>query len=148
MIFYCPRCWAEVPGESERCPVCGRSLAADDEDFVDKPIAALRHPEPTRATLAAQILGELMDPRAIQPLIDLLNTDRDTYVLRYAVEALGRFADQRAVPSLCRLLTPATHLIVRLAAVEARAALRQALSDPSLSVRDLARQALKLHEEI
>ncbi len=43
----------------------GQSLAAGGEDFVDKLIAALRHPEPTRAAVAIQILSEMLaEPRA------------------------------------------------------------------------------------
>lgn len=158
MIFYCPGCWAEVPAGSEHCPACGRSLAEGGEDFVDKLIIALRHPEPTRAALAIQILSEMLaEPRAILPLIGLLDTTRDAYVLKCAVVALGRFADRRAVASLSRLLLdPATPLVVRLAAVDAlariggdetQAALSGALADPNTSVCERARQALNVHQE-
>ncbi|MGQ9626736.1 MAG: HEAT repeat domain-containing protein [Anaerolineae bacterium] len=157
MIFYCPGCWAEVPEGSKRCPACGQSLEAGNEDFVDKLIAAIHHPEPTRAALAIQVLGEMLgEPRSILPLIDLLDTACDPYVLKHAVVALGRFADRRAVPSLTRLaLNLETPLLVRTAAVdalariggkEAQVALHRALADPNSSVRDIARQALHHNE--
>jgi len=152
--FYCPGCWAEVPEGSSTCPACGRSLLAGNEDFIDKLIAALRHPEPTRAALAVQILGSMLsEPRAILPLIDLIGSAQDAYVLKYAVEALGRFADARAAPALRQLLlTPTTPLVVRIASVDALArlsgeaaqtALALALRDPNATVRQHAREALR-----
>lgn len=152
-IYYCPRCWTEVSERRDRCPACGQSLPMGDEDFVDKLIAALRHPEPTRAGLAIHILGErLAEPRAILPLIDLLHTASDAAVLRDAVAALGHFADRRAAPSLARLLLDTeTPLVVRVAAVEAltriggdaaQVAIEHALVDSNTIVRERARRAL------
>jgi HEAT repeat protein len=128
-------------------------LTANNEDFVDKLIAAIRHPEPTRAALAIQVLSEMLaEPRAVPPLIDLLDSAHDPYVLRYAVVALGRFADRRAAPALSRLLLgTATPLVVRIAGVdalariggdEARAAIQHAMADPNASVRERAHRAL------
>lgn len=153
MARYCPDCWAEVPPASQHCPTCGRSLAVTDEDYVDKLICALRHPEPTRAALAIQVLSEMLaEPRAIMPLIQLLDIASDAYVLKCAVAALGRFADQRAVAPLGRVaLDVSKPLVVRLAAVDAlahiggdqaQATLRAALTDPRPSVRERAQQAL------
>jgi len=154
MPRWCPRCWAEVPEPSECCPACGRSLLASGEDYVHKPIAGLRHPEPTRAALAIQILSEMLaEPRAIVPLIELLGTARDGEVLRSAAVALGRYGDERAVPALSRRALDLTSLLaVRLAAVDALAAiggeqahvaLEGALADPNSIVRDHARRALQ-----
>jgi HEAT repeat protein len=94
----------------------------------------------------------LAEPRAVLPLIDLLDTAHDAYVLRCAVVALERFADRRAVPALSKqLLNLATPLVVRVAAVdalariggdEARAAIQRAMADPNASVRERAHQAL------
>jgi len=159
VIYYCPGCWAKVDERSEYCPACGRFLAATEEDFVDKLIAAIRHPEPTRAGLAIQILSELRsEPRAILPLIDLLGIAKDAYVLKCAAVALGRFADRRATPALSRLLlNPAAPIVARIAAAdalgriggeEAQAALFDALADPHTSVRDRASQNLKVLQKI
>jgi len=153
MAYYCPNCWAEVTMETEFCPACGRSLRGEEE-YVDKLISALRHFEPTRAALAIQILSEMLaEPRAIVPLIELLDIARDADVLHGATVALGRFADPRAVPALARrALDLTTPLVVRVAAVDAlgriggdqaRAALQSALADPNNTVRDHARQALQ-----
>lgn len=159
VIFFCPSCWAELPAKSAICPACGYSLATDDADFVDKLIGALRHSVPTRAALAIQILSEMLaDRRAIVPLIELLDSAQDAYVLKCAAVALGRFADARAVPALAgRVLDLKTPLVARLAAVEAldriggapaRAALDGALRDPNAVVRNRARQALDRSEDM
>lgn len=123
MIRYCPHCWAEVDWEATVCASCGASLEEQDEDFVDKLIAALRHPEPTRAGLAVHILGErLHEPRAVAPLIALLDQDGDPYVLASAAEALGQLGDPRAVPVLRRALhDPTRYLVIRVAAAQALA---------------------------
>ena len=153
MLRFCPNCWAEVPSDSQSCPCCGRSLAAGDEDYIDKLICALRHPEPTRAALAIQVLIEMLaEPRAIEPLIGLLDTASDAYVLKCAAAALGRFGDPRAVGPLGRLALDASNpLVVRMAAVDAlariggdhaQALLSAAVSDPSPSVRELAHRVL------
>jgi len=155
-VFYCPGCWSEVSAGSKRCPACGRPLTGVEESYVDQLITALRHPEPTRAALAIQILSEMLaEPRAIPPLIELLGVTRDAYVLRSAVVALGRFADRRAVAPLRRvLLNRNTPLVVRFAAVDALAAIggsaaekaiRSAEADPCPSVRERARLVLARH---
>mgnify|MGYP005844955629 CR=1 FL=1 len=126
----------------------------DDLDLVDKYIAAMRHSEPTRAGLAIQVLSEFMgERRAIPPLIALLETAHDAYVLKAAVDALGRFADARAVPGLRRLiLSPEAALVVRASAVDALARIGTpevapvlaavAAHDPAVVVRERAQQAL------
>ena len=150
---FCPRCWAKVPAEGTHCPACGHTLAAEDADFVDKLIGALNHSVPARAALAIQILSEMLaERRAIVPLIELLGSAHNAYVLKCAAMALGRFADARAVPALARrALDLRTPLVVRLAAVQAldqigghlaAEALGSALNDPNAVVRERARQAL------
>ncbi|NDJ33442.1 MAG: HEAT repeat domain-containing protein, partial [Chloroflexi bacterium] len=48
--------------------------------------------------------GELGDPRAVEPLAQLMATTTDPDLLVFIVEALGRLADPRAVPALAQLL--------------------------------------------
>lgn len=151
MTRYCPHCWTEIDEEAEQCPECGRPVAELETDFVDKLIAALRHPEPTRAGLAVHILGEMLqEPRAVEPLIDLVQARPDAHVLKLAVQALGRLRDVRAVPALVDLLEDPTAVVVaRLAAVEAlnqiggeaaNHTLQQALQSERPSIRDAARR--------
>lgn len=148
--FYCPRCW-QIIKDPHCCPDCGPCPPGGD--VVDKYVAALRHSEPTRAMLAAHVLGEIMrEPRAIEPLIALAETSPDPYLARSAIRGLGHQRDPRIAPALARRLQrPSTSVVVRLAIIEALAeiggpetepALRYALADDSPTVRALARRAL------
>lgn len=136
-----------------RCSRCGAVLDPPATDFVDKLIAALRHPVSDRAGLAIDVLTyQMHEPGAIVPLIDLLHSDADAAVLKQAVLALGYFQDARAVEPLVELLeNENTPLVARHAAVAALAqiggpraigGIRSALVDPSEPVRDLARAKL------
>jgi HEAT repeat protein len=149
---FCPECWAELPAaEQAVCPACGASLT-EERDFFEKLLRALWHPERTRAATAAAILGQLGDPRAVPPLIEVALHARDFGVQEAAVRSLGRLRDPRAIPALALLLRMESPLPVRLAVVEAlaafddpraREALRGALNDPSGVVRQAAREAWK-----
>ena len=113
MIRFCPKCWNEVPIDAVTCPMCGAALI-EALSFTDKLIAALRHTapaggcrcrEPTRAGLAIDILtGWLHEPRAVEPLCDLLDHATDAAILKQAATGLGRLGDRQAVPVLTRLL--------------------------------------------
>ena len=98
-------------------------LAAEDSSsFVDKLIAALRHPVADRAGLAIDIClaSRLHEPRAIARFIALLSASKDAATLKQAALALGQFGDARAVEPLRALRAqPATPLVARLAAVVA-----------------------------
>ena len=152
MIVYCPKCWAEnQPGEKV-CRRCGASLKAKTgEDFVDKLIAALGHPEPLTRRRAAWILGELHERRALGPLIAAVESSTDLDLLEGAVEALGKIGDVRAVDALAKLL-PQSYLSVKLKAVEALGRiggpkamelLHSALRNPSAAVREDAAKELR-----
>jgi HEAT repeat protein len=131
----------------------------DDElTLVDKMILALRHPVPDRAGLAIDVLTRMLhEPRAIVPLIELLDYSRDAAILKQAALALGEFGDPRAAEPLRELLTtPSTALVVRLACVEAlgriggpvaASGLRWALSDVNQSVRGKAATVLSQLEQ-
>jgi len=144
--YYCCKCWHEIEPAQAICPECGAAISSEADNLVDKYIAAIRHAEPTRASLAIYVLGELMrEPRATGPLIELIEASTNAYIVADAVRALGRLGARAAVPALGRLLLePATQLVIRVAAVkalhdiggpEALAFVRLALADPSASVR-------------
>ncbi|MFN3929086.1 MAG: HEAT repeat domain-containing protein [Thermoflexus sp.] len=147
---FCPNCWMELPAEAQEvCPTCGASLK-EDADFFAKLLRALWHPERSRAVLAATILGQLGDLRAVPALIEAALHARDFGVQEAAVRSLGHLRDPQAIPALSVLLRMEVPLPVRLAAVEAlgafhdpraREALREALNDPSETVRRAARAA-------
>jgi len=53
---------------------------------------------------AAEALGAIGDPRAIEPLTAVLNEDADEQVRAYAAEALGKIDDSRVVEPLIAAL--------------------------------------------
>lgn len=67
---YCPHCWRETAWEAAQCAACGQPLD-DGATFPEKLLGAIHHPEPTRACLAVEILGQLREPRAVEPLLEL-----------------------------------------------------------------------------
>jgi len=154
MVQYCPRCWKEIPPGADPCPHCGETTDEAGVPFVDRLLRTLHHPEPDRAGLAIDILaGRLQEPRAVEPLIDLLGGSTDAAILRQAVHGLGMLGDSRAVPPLINVLrNPDVALVVRCEAAavlgalggdSARAALQQAARDPRPSVAGAACQALE-----
>lgn len=152
MIVYCPKCWAENQPGDKVCRRCGALLKSGaGEDFVDKLIGALGHPEPLTRRRAAWILGELHERRALGPLIAAIESSTDLDLLEGAVEALGKIGDARAVDALGKLL-PKSYLSVKLKTVEAlgriggpkaTVLLRSALRNSSAAVREDAAKELR-----
>jgi len=119
--YYCPRCWEEIPPGTAVCPYCHVSIESRaGEAFSDKLINALRHPVPSKAALAAQILGRLGNPRAVEPLLEVFARTRDPEVQEAAIHALGELGDPRAIALLSRVLEESSMFItLRVAAAEA-----------------------------
>lgn len=150
ITVYCRHCYADNPEEAQTCRVCGEPMtASEEESFVDGLIWALRHPEPTVAPRAARILGQLREPSAVVPLMDLAEHSTDMGALEEAATALGNIGDPTAVPVLARLARE-SYLSVRLRAIEAlgriggadaRQALDEAACDPCEAVRSAAKTA-------
>ncbi|MBK8985076.1 MAG: hypothetical protein IPM39_03190 [Chloroflexi bacterium] len=136
MIRYCPHCWVENAYEAQTCTACGASLAETGKDFTDRLMDAIGHPEPTRAVIAAEILGRLGAERAVPPLLVRLARQPDSMDVTTAVaHTLGLLGALPAVPGLAVVLLDGTRpLPARLAAAEALAAIggpaaQQALAD-------------------
>lgn len=66
-------------------------------------INALHSPDEEVREEAARALGELGDPRAVEPLIGLL-ADENRYVRREAAKSLGKIGDERAIVPLINAL--------------------------------------------
>jgi HEAT repeat protein len=158
MVHYCPHCWQEIPAGARGCPHCNLSTDETGRTFVERLMASLQHPEPTRAGLAIDILANrLREPRAVGALIDLLETAGDVALLVQAARGLGELGDRRAVGPLARLLARAQAPFVarreaalalgRLGGQTAEAHLRAALGDPRSSVAQAARRALGMPDE-
>ncbi|HMA04841.1 MAG TPA: HEAT repeat domain-containing protein [Methanomicrobiales archaeon] len=98
---------------------------------------------------AAGILGDLVDRRAVDPLIEILG-DREEQVRLAAVLSLAKIADPKAVPALLALLADAdgdvrTATVISLGMIGDRSAvpaLLTALSDRHTPVRDAVAWAL------
>lgn len=67
---------------------------------VDPLIASLRNDSPGVRTMAVDALGRIQDPRTVEPLIEVLETDPDSLVQAAAVDALRKKKDARALESL------------------------------------------------
>ena len=52
---------------------------------------------------AASALGKLRDPRAVEPLVDMIENSRDVLANRAAIYALGEIKDARAVEPLIKI---------------------------------------------
>ncbi len=82
--------------------------------------ALLSSPHGRIRAMAAYTLGESHDPRAVKPLLGMLN-DQDYHVRRIAVTALGKLGDSRAVEGLVALLKSNQPVSVQVAVMEALA---------------------------
>jgi len=106
------------------------------------------HPPEVRRAAAAS-LGDLVDTRAVPPLMEILG-EKEGEVRLAAVLALAKIADQRAVPRLLPLLSDAdgdvrTATVIALGMIgdrQAVPALLEVLSDPHTPVRDAVAWAL------
>ncbi|HUJ11881.1 MAG TPA: HEAT repeat domain-containing protein [Verrucomicrobiae bacterium] len=100
--FYCANCWREVPESATICPHCGDDMIARQarSDFVDKLIAALRHPEPLTPMRAAWILGERRERQAVLPLIETCRSADNVFLMVAVVEALGKIGHPQGLETL------------------------------------------------
>jgi HEAT repeat protein len=100
--FFCPGCWRDFGDDFDRCPKCGLDVRQfwASKDYVELLVVALHHPEKSTPIRAASILGKLKDPRAVKPLIDLIETTQDVYLIVEAVKALGEIGTDEAITSL------------------------------------------------
>jgi HEAT repeat protein len=105
MRFYCPHCWQDFDQDVRHCPHCGLNINEfwESKDYVEKLILALRHPEKETPIRMAWVLGQIKDPRAIQPLIDLARSTEDVYIARAAVYALGEMDTPECLQFLASL---------------------------------------------
>lgn len=125
MIFYCPSCWCESTESIGVCPHCNVDVErlTQEQDYVQKLIAALNHPEPETPIRVAWILGVRGETRAIPRLSRLVQESQDPYIVAAAVEALGKIGDPAGLE-----------------------AVRFALRHGGVRVRNKARRAIELIE--
>ncbi len=80
--------------------------AETKKDSIDHAIDVLRATplRPAEAVPAIDALGESGDPRAVEPLIDLLKRSRDLTIKIHVCDALGHIGDPRAIDPLIEKL--------------------------------------------
>jgi len=119
MTWFCPSCFAELPGQAQQCPGCGANPAAADRDFDAALIGALRHPLHDRRLLAARVLGARRMVAAVPALIAAVEDGDDPYLSAEAARALVAIGAPEGLAVTRRLATDGP--------VVARAAAREAL---------------------
>ena len=101
--FFCPACWEQIPESATTCPACGIDIARflAETDYGAQLINTLRHPDARRRLMAAWILGERREHRAISALRGLALTEtRDVYLAKAAVDALAKIGAADAIDTL------------------------------------------------
>ena len=76
------------------------ALANIGAPAVDPLIASLGNDNPGVRIMATAALGRIQDPRTIEPLIEVLETDQETLVQAAAVDALRKKQDSRTLEAL------------------------------------------------
>jgi twitching motility protein PilT len=139
------------PDADTRAGAVAVATAFDDNRIVPATIGLLKDADWWLRISAADALGRLRDPRAVEPLVAVL---ADPDVKWAAVEALGRIADLRALPAMGKMLAdPAPD--VRIEVMQAlrnfkhpqvrQAIMQMAQNDPERAVRA---RALDILDEI
>ena len=119
-------------------------------DDVTRVLENLQSLNPRLRSQAAEDLGKLRVERATEILIDVMDTDVNTYVRSACAEALGHIGDPQAIFPLMDALRDncsfvrraATIALGQMQAKEAQGALIQALEDPNFYVRRAAINAV------
>jgi len=98
---------------------------------------------------AAVTLGKMKDPRAVEPLIDTLKTDPESWVRGAAAEGLGHVGDARAVEPIIKFIKTSEghreYAVLALGQIggdKATDTLLMLLNDKSRKIRDCAAAAL------
>jgi len=101
MRYVCPECFKVVGVGEKFCSNCGYNFEnISDEDYAEKLIKALRHPDYNVAYMAAKIIGELKIKRAEKALIEQLCKNlfnkKAPYLEQVIVLALGEIGGEEA----------------------------------------------------
>jgi HEAT repeat protein len=133
------------------CEQCGAPLDEPiGDDYVERLIHTLDHPEPNTRATAALILGKIGDQRALEALCSKAKTSKDMALLEAIAEALGNFPSQKAIDALAHLLrtswlpvrVKAAEALKRIGTVDALKVLREiATKDASELVRKVSEDA-------
>ena len=95
---------------------------------VSRLLELLNHPVSLTRSPAARVIGMTHDPRALQPLLNILQTDRQWLARLWAAKALGDLGMAEAFNALAEVLKTDEKNRVRAAAAEAIGKLRAPMS--------------------
>jgi HEAT repeat protein len=152
-LFFCPRCRQPYPSV-QQCPTCNLTAIAEADTYTEKLLETVISAESDRAGMAVDVLTKWMhEPRAVVPLVMLLERTHDPYFQVIGARGLGWLKAMSAVPELVKLLLAEEQPYVsRVAAVEALGeiggqeavrALEQATTSPRSNVAEAAARALE-----
>ncbi|MGC9151178.1 MAG: HEAT repeat domain-containing protein [Microbacter sp.] len=120
MTFYCTNCWHEIDPDIAVCPYCGANqYALSEEEYDEKLIRALHHPEPMTPIRAAFILGERGVHKAVPDLEKVILENKDPYLVKEALEALGKIGLQESETFLNHCLHMDIGILARKAGMDA-----------------------------
>lgn len=89
MVYFCTNCWNEIDKGETICSNCGANQAElEGQNFSEKLIRALNHPEPETPIRAAAILSRLKAKEAILVLLSKLKNENDPFIIKAVVDAL------------------------------------------------------------
>lgn len=117
-----------------------------ERDAVPDLLEALGDPDLNVKHAVAEALGKIKDPRAVEPLMEILQSDM--WLQFPAAVALGELGDSRAIPALLPLLdvpganVPAIQALGKIGDRRALEPLCRFLEDPEPSLREWALEAV------
>ncbi|WP_082990373.1 HEAT repeat domain-containing protein [Thermoanaerobacter sp. YS13] len=100
MRYICPMCFKIAEIGEEKCSNCGYDFKnISDDDYSEKLIKAINHPDYNVAYMAAKIIGELKIKKAEKVLIEHLRNNggkKDPYIEQIIVWALGEIGGEES----------------------------------------------------
>jgi HEAT repeat protein len=102
--FFCPGCWMQIGEKADRCLHCGYALKDfQGLSYEQKLFLALHHPVRENRMMAIRILGDLASQAAVPALGDLLECEKDYYVIREIIGSLFKIGGPEAIQRIERL---------------------------------------------
>jgi len=113
--FYCPRCWEEI-GQTARCPHCGFELQDFQKlSYEEKLLMALGHPVREYRMTAIRVMGDLGMPETVPALGNLLEQEKDYYVIREIISSLLKVGGPGAIRRISQLQGHPSEMVRKLA---------------------------------
>lgn len=92
MHFFCPSCWNEISEFDKICKFCNAKIEElDNDNYINKLVRALKHPDKFTVQRAIYILGEKQIPQTLKFIEEILRNSNDPYIKREAILAISKF---------------------------------------------------------